>query len=611
MNRIRILWKKSIIRKSVSVLNRRDQQKLIFVAFLQSLLGLLDLLGIVVIGIVGALTIEGIQPQKSDRGVNAALNFLHISSFSFYTQITILSALALSLLIGKTVLSIFFTRRILFFLSRKSADISASLVLRLLSQPLLTVQARTTQQTLYALTIGVQFIMINVVANMFVLISDVSLLLLMAFGLFILDTTTAIGTMLIFCLVGLSLHRLMNARAKKLGIQNSELNIKSNEMIIEVFSSYRESVVRNRRHYYAREIGKIRFDLADTVAEQNFMPYISKYVVETSVILGAILLGVTQFILQDVGQAVTTLIVFLAAGTRIAPAVLRIQQGSISIRGGMGAATPTLDLIDTLGNELLIENSNDIVDVEHGGFSADISIKNVSLTYPSKSTPAIYNIDLIIPAGASVALVGPTGSGKTTLIDSLLGVLKPDQGTILISGMSPSLCMAKWPGAVSYVPQDVMIVAGTIRENVALGYPRKAATDALVMSALKIAQLDQFALNLPQGIDTQVGERGTQLSGGQRQRLGIARAMFTKPLLLVLDEATSALDGETEASLSQAIGSLRGSTTVVLIAHRLSTVRNMDVVVYLSQGNLVFTGSFEEVRKSVPNFNNQASLMGL
>jgi len=156
-----------------------------------------------------------------------------------------------------------------------------------------------------------------------------------------------------------------------------------------------------------------------------------------------------------------------------------------------------------------------------------------------------------------------------------------------------------------------VIVAGSIRENVALGYPLSEATDELVMTALKVAQLERFIASLPDGIDTQVGERGTKISGGQRQRLGIARAMFTRPHLLVLDEATSSLDGETEVSISEAIHSLRGATTVVMIAHRLSTVRDADMVVYLDKGRVLAAGTFNEVRSAVSDFDHQAKLMGL
>ena len=611
MTKPRGLWRQSPIVRSIQVLSQSDQVKLIAVAIVQICLAALDLLGVVAIGLLGALSVTGLQSNPPGDRVSSVLRTLHISDSPFQTQAIIIGSGAILLLVGRTVLSIFFTRRILFFLSRRGALISANLISRLLAQPLLTVQAKTTQETLYAVTRGVELIVLQVLATAVVLVSDLSLLLIMAIGLFVVDPTTAIGTFAVFSLIGYFLYRFMHVRAGALGAKSSGLNITSNEKIVEVFGSYRESVVRNRRDYYSREIGKLRFALADTSAEINFLPYVSKYVIETTVVLGALLIGAAQFILQDATHAVATLAIFLAAGTRIAPAVLRVQQGSIMIRGSLGQASPTLDLIDVLGNSPMIENVDDTVDIVHEGFQSEIKVENVSLTYPNNSNPAISDITLTIPSGTSVAFVGPSGAGKTTIIDVLLGVLNPDKGNVLISGLSPLSAIAKWPGAVSYVPQDVVISAGTIRENVALGYPAEEATDELVMSALKVANLDDFVSKLSEGIDTQVGERGAKISGGQRQRLGIARAMFTHPHLLVLDEATSSLDGETEASISDAIHALRGSTTVVMIAHRLSTVRSADLVVYLSKGKVLATGNFDEVRNAVPDFDRQARLMGL
>ena len=604
-------WRKSALGRSAQILSKSDQSKVIAITLIQICLGILDLAGVLLIGFISALSVSGLQSQVPGDRISSVLRLLHISDATFQTQITILGVCAVTLLVGRTLLSIFFTRRILFFLSRRGAAISANLISRLLSQPLLVVQERTTQETLFAVTRGVEFITLQVLAMSVVLVSDISLLIVMGFGLFIVDPSTALGTFVIFGLIGFYLYLLMHVRARMLGVKTSQLNIQSSEKIVEVFSSYRESVVRNRRDYYARSIGKMRYELADITAEINFMPFISKYVIETTVVLGALLIGAVQFLLQDATNAVATLAIFLAAGTRIAPAVLRIQQGSIQIRGSIGMAGPTLDLIEALGNSDQVENVDDTVDILHKDFNAEIEVRGASLTYPNNPLPAISDIAFTIPAGSSVAFVGPSGAGKTTIIDVLLGVLNPDNGEVLISGLPPSLAVAKWPGAISYVPQDVVISNGTIRENVALGYPLEVATDELVMSALEVARLDRFVAELPQGLDTQVGERGAKISGGQRQRLGIARAMFTRPHLLVLDEATSSLDGETEASISAAIHALHGSTTVVMIAHRLSTVRNADIVVYLSQGRIIATGTFDEVREVVPDFDNQAKLMGL
>ena len=602
---------KTALGRSINVLTPSDRRKVGVVVVLQTLMGFLDLLGVMAVGLLGALSVTELQSANPGNRVNQALRVLHLQELSFQTQAAILGIGAVTLLVGRTILSIIFTKKILRFFSRRGASISANLISRLLAQPLLMVMSRSSQETVYAVTFGVGLITLQVLAVGVVLLSDISLLIVMTVGLFVVDPTTALGTFAVFSLIGYILFRFMHVKVRELSVESTLLSITSNEKIVEVLSSYREALVGNRRDYYAREIGKLRFKLADASAELNFMPYVSKYVIETSVVLGALLISSAQFFLQNASHAVATLAIFLAAGTRIAPAVLRVQQASTQIRGSLAAATPTLDLIETLGNSFVIENVEDSLDATHIGFIPEIQVSNSTLTYPNQTQPAVKNISLTIPAGLSVALVGPSGAGKTTIVDILLGVLVPDEGSVLISGLPPLSAFAKWPGAVSYVPQDVVIVAGTIRENVALGYPPKAATDELIMSALKIAQLEEFVANLPHGLDTQVGERGTKISGGQRQRLGIARAMFTRPQLLVLDEATSSLDGETEAIISAAIHALRGSTTVVMIAHRLSTVRSADLVVYLSEGKMLAKGTFEEVRADVPDFDRQAKLMGI
>ncbi len=572
----------------------------------------MDLLGVAIIGILGALAISGVQSSKPGNRVNFVLSSLHIENQSLQMQGAILGGTAALVLIARTAFSITFTRRTLFFLSRRGALISSDLISRLLSKSLLTIQERSTQEMLYAVTHGVGIIVLGIIGTGVIVISDVSLLIVLFVGLFIIDPVLACSTSLVFTAIGFVLYRLMNVRARNLGVTNTRLSILSSEKILEVLNSYRESVVRNRRSYYVSEIKKTRLEISDTIAEMQFMPNVTKYVIETTVILGALIIGAVQFLMQDAIHAIATLSLFLAAGTRIAPAVLRIQQNGLQIRSNLGIAQPTLKLIDELGqsdpdSELAIDE----LDLVHKGFVPKIEITDISFRYPNAASDAISGVTLNIAPGSTVAIVGSSGAGKTTLIDVILGVLPIENGEIRISGESPAGVVSKWPGAIAYVPQDVMISNGTVRQNIALGFPIETASKENVELALTISQLHDFVSGLPQGIDTEVGEKGSRISGGQRQRLGIARAMFTNPLLLVLDEATSSLDGETEANIAEAIRNLKGKVTVVMIAHRLSTVREADQVVYMESGKIIAAGTFDEVRNSVSNFDRQAQLMGL
>jgi len=226
LNYLRARWTKSSLARSMRVLSSNDLRKVIAITILQIFMGVLDLLGVVAVGLLGALSVSGLQSTKPGDRVDSVLKFLHISQESFQTQAIIIGSSAVFLLVGRTMLSIFFTRRILFFLSRRGAKISSNLVSRLLSQPLLTVQSRTTQETLYAVTSGVVVIMLQILATGVVLVSDFSLLLIMAVGLFIVDPITAVGTFSIFSFIGFVLYRFMHVRAGSLGLRHSELTSK-------------------------------------------------------------------------------------------------------------------------------------------------------------------------------------------------------------------------------------------------------------------------------------------------------------------------------------------------------------------------------------------------
>jgi len=608
---IKIKLKSTTLYNSLQILDSADRKKLFIVTIFQSALAFLDLAGVALVGLVGALAVTGVQSINPGNRVSSALDFLGIQNFTIQKQVAILGLLAASLFIVRTVLSIIVSRRTLFFLSRRAAKITGNLTAKLLSQPLLKLQEIPNQETLYALTVGVSTITLSIIGAAIGIVADISLLIVIISGLFVVDKIIAFSTILFFGLIGVLLYKNMSVRARHLGQENAKISVTSNAKILEVLTSYREIVVKNRRDFYTNQIAKSRLDLANIIAEFSFMPNISKYVIESGIIVGAVIISATQFLLQDASRAVATLAVFMAAASRLAPAVLRIQSTAIQARVATGSASPTLNLINSLKSLPLKFTPAQPFRSEHTNFVPTVELTNVTFSYSNKSDKALSQVNLSIKAGEIIAIVGPSGAGKTTMADIILGVISPDIGLVKISNNDPLMAIDKWPGAIAYVPQDVMVSNCSIRENVGLGYPNEEIDDNLVLQSLKIAHLDKFIQTLPEGLQSNVGDRGTKLSGGQRQRLGIARAVFTKPKLLVLDEATSSLDGQSEADISDSINDMRGEITVILIAHRLSTVKNADKVVYLESGKIVSIGTFEEVRKNVPNFEKQASLMGL
>ncbi len=591
---------------------RADKLKLIAIAVILVLLSLLDLIGVALLGLVGTLSISGIQSVGPSGTVLNFLNLLRIGDVSFQTQVAILAILAAVILLVRTVLSVFFTKRILKFFALRAASITINLVDRLLRTDLHYIQSKPIQETIHSLTTGASALMLGVFATSVNLLGDISLLVVLSIGMFYINPVVALSSVLFFGLVGILMHQLLNVRAERLGISDATLNVETNSALTELISSFRELTVHGRQRFYLDRISILREKLANTQAGTSFLPNISKYMVESALILGAIIISAVQFLTADASQAVATLAIFLAAGSRLAPALLRIQQGNIQIRNYLGISRRTLALID----ELPIPREDDLpfsegVNIGHSNFIPEVEVNQLHFTYPGSAEFAIKIDRLKFNSGEMVAIVGPSGAGKTTLVDVILGVLGSETGQIRISGVSPAEAVRSWPGAISYVPQETFIADSSIAENVALGFPEDEIDLIRVKDCLERSQLWATVSNFDNGMKTLVGERGTQLSGGQRQRLGIARSLYTKPMLLILDEATSSLDAETEQAISNSILELKGQVTLVVIAHRLSTIKEADVVHYLDKGELIGSGTFEALRVKIPSFNSSASIMGL
>ena len=389
----------------------------------------------------------------------------------------------------------------------------------------------------------------------------------------------------------------------------TDLSIESINRYEQAYKLYREIHLSSSSKHIEREINEIRKRFSSVAAEISFLPSLSKYVIETTIVIGALILSAYQFMAEDSSHAVATLSVFLAAGTRIAPALLRIQQGILTVKNSSGAASGTMSLIEDLSKSPNHFMENQVE--ERLPFIPAISVSNLHFKFSDQDQDYLFkNLTLELAPGSRTAFVGPSGSGKSTLIDIMLGIIPPSLGKVQISGVAAQDAHGKWPGSVGFVPQDVWIIDGSIKDNILLGRDEIVSNIAL-SAAISNADLTEFIESLPRALETLVGSDGQALSGGQRQRIGIARALLSNPSILVLDEATSSLDSNSEQSITSSIAKLSQEITVVVIAHRLSSIREFGNIVYMEKGQILATGTFKEVCGRVPDFELNAKAMGL
>lgn len=346
----------------------------------------------------------------------------------------------------------------------------------------------------------------------------------------------------------------------------------------------------------------------------SFLNDFPKYSLEVIFIVG--IAGLLALVTATQGaDGLPSLMLFATACIRILPNATRMIASLGGIRANEFASEEVAKVIRSMSPEeqrLQMVEFKDEIDpatiINSGIEPVDVQIHNLVYRYPDGDKDVLKDIQLDVPAGTSVAFVGGSGSGKTTLVDLILGLLTPTSGTISSQGKDIHTDLHSWYQKIGYVPQDPYLGNGTLREAVAFGIPAKHIDDDRVIYCLELAELMPVVETLEDGINTSIGENGNRLSGGQRQRVGIARAMYRNPSLLVMDEATSALDNETEHKITQTINRISKEITVIIVAHRLSTVRNVDQLVYLSQGRIANKGTFKEVQAANEEFANLVRL---
>lgn len=590
----------AIIRRLFSVLPDGSRRFLILYGLAMAVLSLVDVVAL------GALAIALPGLIDPSRAITVPVIGWQVDSFP--DQVLLIGIFAV-LIAAKSILNLIAIRIATRRFARHEADLGQDLFTSYMSAQWVDRLSKSTPEIIRMVDSGVAATVMGVLMPVATLMGDVVTMIVISAVLLVVDVQTAVITFVYLALLALVLGRVISPRA----LRNGEANrVNSNRIVLllqEIISALKEITLKGNEREVEAALRELRAPTAQIRADVQFYRQVPRFVLETGLVGGFLVAGTSGYLFGGQVTAITSVAMFAVAGFRLIPALTRFQSTQNQVLTSGAFADQVVKDIQFAAEAVARKEAPDS-DTLPGGLH-DVVLTDVTFTYPDRSEPALDRVSMRIPAGARVAIVGTSGAGKSTLIDLLLGLLTPDSGTIHIGGQDMTTVLRQWRSNVGYVPQEVALFDLSVAQNVALTWNPAEVEEDRVRKALDRAQLLSFVESRPGGLGGRIGERGMGLSGGQRQRLGIARGLYAEPNVLVLDEATSALDTATEAAVTAAIGELAGELTTITIAHRLATIRDSDIVYFLSEGRLVAQGTFDEVVTSVPAFAEQAALAGI
>jgi ATP-binding cassette subfamily C protein len=435
----------------------------------------------------------------------------------------------------------------------------------------------------------------GVVGSSVSLLANCAVAAAVALGLVLSSPLVAVAATVYFSLICFMWVRVVRNGLTSRGRLVQELSAERYRFVIQGLAAAKELQLRGRALFYAdAAVGRTRRINAAmrvvTVASGSV-----RYMLETSLVLGAVLVVVVAGAAGGRDAVLPAVGLVMAGAFRLLPALNQILALTNSVQFGHGAIEFVERELDIFGEYALPTDATVQPEAAPHRLEQAVRLDDIWFRYPTREVPAIRGLSFEIVATESFGIIGKTGSGKSTLLDVVLGVLEPDSGRVSVDGVPLGERRDEWQRSIGYVPQDVYLVDDTLRANVALGWYRDDVEEDRVLEAIRLAELDEVVANLPEGLDTRVGERGVRLSGGQRQRVGLARALYTRPSVLVLDEATSNLDQVTERQIVETLTELRGGLTMIVVTHRIASVRNCDRILHLEGGSMRALGSFEDV----------------
>ena len=592
-----------------------ERSKWSFLTGLRALLSILDLVGIFAIGFVVTSTAIFLT---SGSDPNRVVEFAGLEIRAVNAQtLPLVSAAVLLLFLAKALFSVILTRRAAFFVATIEARSARTIAEIAFGGDLGEARKRSREEMMYAIQTGSPFAFNTLLSAVNALAAEAMLFVLICIGFFFVDPLATLAAVVYFGLIALVMQYFVGSLMTRAGHVAAEAAVRANTAISDMLSVFRELLVLGKREKYIEGIYKARVSAADSAATQYYLSGMPRYIIEAALLVGVALFVLSQALSGDIVKSAATIGVFLSGGFRLTASLLPLQNALLTINSVLPGAKTAHDILSQrqLGSHgrVLPTVVSDSLPTTEGatGIPQPIGVKfeAVSFSYPESTTPALRGISFEIEPGSQVALMGPSGSGKSTIADLLCDVISPTDGSITKGNSSEGFEQFQGAPRVSYVPQRPGLVSGTILENVALGEDSSRVSRERAADALRLAHLSDLVNELQDGIDTQLGKLQDGLSGGQMQRLGLARALYTNPGLLVMDEATSALDAESEAEIQTALNDMRGKVTVVLIAHRLNTIQHADKVLLVEGGQLKDSGTFKELIARNPSVERVVDLL--
>jgi len=593
---------------SFTLLSPRQKLVLVGYAIASLLFNLLDLLALSILGLIGGVILGAELPES-----------LGFFGPNILDLVIVLLAIAALLFIVKTVAGIILAAKRERFLAGLEVYYSGKVADHIFKSDLGSIKKFSHARLQWLLLRSTQTAFVEVLGKSLALFAEVALSISIIIVFIFLDWVAATLVVVYFSLILLIFQRAIKRTNAKAGSEFLQGSVTVGTQVEDMLAAFKEISVSSRTDFFVTKFIQARREVASSAASQNFLQSLPRLILELGLIIGAVAFLAFEFVRTSGDPDLTLLSVFIVGSLKIMSSLLPIQSSSLTLRYNTPSAKDAQAIIREIKERdpgikkvNLVEPSSFSLS-DFSGKGLTVNLVDVSFSYSDRETNdvALDSISMSVDAGSMVALIGASGAGKSTLVDIVLGLHSPTFGHVLCSGQSPEDLRSSFPGLISYVPQRPGLITGSVLQNIALGIKPEDVNESEVWEAINQAEIADYVRSLPGGVHSSLGENSDALSGGQMQRIGLARALYTKPRLLVLDEATSALDAETEAAISKTLEKLKKTTTIIVVAHRLSTVKMADVVHVLEGGKIIANGTLNHLMENVPLVKRFTDLMSL